>query len=99
SVVNSETARLVFDHRNLFSSGLLLDNVKLTRVDSAAVLLEDHFDLTVPSGTFPLQIVPVLTGMDVVSVAADGLSAVVRLDGAGFIEGENTTYQFGSATM
>src|SRR5581483_881213 len=47
-------------------------------------------------GTFPLEIVPVLTGITVNSVASDGSSANVTLHGLGFIEGNNSAYSFGS---
>ncbi|WP_374090612.1 Ig-like domain-containing protein [Methylomicrobium lacus] len=47
-------------------------------------------------GTFPLQIIPTLTGVEVQSVASDGSSAVVVLRGTGFIEGNNSEYRFGS---
>jgi hypothetical protein len=47
-------------------------------------------------GTFPLQIVPLVTGVEVQSVAADGSSAVVLLHGYGFVEGHGSIYQFGS---
>ncbi|MHA4866064.1 Ig-like domain-containing protein [Duganella sp. PWIR1] len=47
-------------------------------------------------GTFPLQIVPVVTGVDVQSVSADGSSAVLLIYGTGFVEGQNSEYRFGS---
>ncbi|MBV8125397.1 MAG: hypothetical protein JO370_15140, partial [Paucibacter sp.] len=44
----------------------------------------------------PLQILPVLTSIDVQSVAADGSSAVVVLRGSGFVEGNGSSYRFGA---
>jgi hypothetical protein len=95
TVTDSVAARLVFGTH----SGLYLDNVRLSRVDSGAVLLDDHFDLPFPDGTFRFQIVPVVTDVDVTSVTLDGSNATVELNGAGFIEGENTTYKFGSVAV
>jgi hypothetical protein len=51
-----------------------------------------------PGGTFLLQIVPKLSAVRVQSIAPDGLSAVVVLTGAGFIEGAGQ-YQFGSTII
>ncbi|CAN7346405.1 Ig-like domain-containing protein [Pseudoduganella sp. LjRoot289] len=47
-------------------------------------------------GTFPLQIVPVVTGVEVQSVSADGSSATLILRGSGFVEGHDSEYRFGS---
>ncbi|WP_263539105.1 Ig-like domain-containing protein [Paucibacter sp. Y2R2-4] len=49
-----------------------------------------------PDGTFPLQIVPVVSNVQVQSVSADGSSAVVVLTGRGFVEGNNSEYRFGT---
>ena len=43
-----------------------------------------------------LQIVPVVTDVQVQSVSSDGSSAVVILTGVGFVEGNNSEYRFGS---
>jgi len=43
-----------------------------------------------------LQIVPVVTGADIVSVRSDGASATVRLKGGGFIDGNGSSYLFGT---
>jgi hypothetical protein len=45
---------------------------------------------------FALQVIPVISSIDVQSVAADGSSAVVVLRGYGFVESNNSRYQFGS---
>ena len=81
-----EGGNLAFIHQ--LPGRVKFTNVKLTRVDSGAVLLDDHFDLPFPDGTFPFQVVPVLllTGVDVTSAAVDGLNAAITLYGAGFIE-------------
>ena len=50
-------------------------------------------------GAFPLEIVPVLSRVDVTSVASDGSSAQVTLTGFGFIEGNLSSYQFGTTTI
>ena len=50
-------------------------------------------------GTFPLEIVPIVTSISVSSVASDGSSANVQLRGYGFIEGNNSAYTFGSTTV
>ena len=95
------SARLVFDQVGTPSNGLSLDNVKLTRVDSGTVLLDDNFDLPFSDDDFLLQIVPTLDSVDVVSISNDGTfqSASVVLRGSGFIEGENTTYRFGDSRV
>jgi hypothetical protein len=49
-------------------------------------------------GTFPLQIIPLVSAVQVQSVAADGSSAVVVLTGRGFVEGNNSEYRFGAGT-
>ena len=99
-VVNdATTARLVFNPTGSTRFGLFLDNVKLTRVDSGLVLLDDHFDLPVPNGTFPLQTVPAITRFDVTSISSDGSSAVVNIFGSGFVEGQNTAYKFGDVVV
>jgi hypothetical protein len=46
-----------------------------------------------------LQIVPVVTGVDVTSVAGNGSTANVTVTGAGFVEGDNTVYRFGEVTV
>ena len=51
---------------------------------------------TFADGTFLLQIVPVVTDVQVQSVSSDGSSAVVILTGVGFVEGNNSEYRFGS---
>ena len=50
-------------------------------------------------GTFPLQIVPVVTGLSVQSVSADGTSATVVVYGRGFVEGNNSQYRLGTTTV
>ena len=50
-------------------------------------------------GTVPLQILPVVTGVDVISVASDGSSATVRLSGLGFVEGAGSEYRFGGEVV
>jgi hypothetical protein len=50
-------------------------------------------------GAFTLQIVPVVSSIDVTSVAADGSSAQVTLTGLGFIEDNGSAYQFGSTAI
>ena len=46
-----------------------------------------------------LQIVPVVTNGDFRSIAADRSTASVRLQGLGFIEGNETTYTFGEVSV
>jgi membrane-associated phospholipid phosphatase len=99
TVTSPSSARLVFDQSQQTSyNGIQLDDVVLTRIDSGAVLLADHFDLTFPQGGFPLQIVPVVTGVDVTSVTSAGTMSVA-LSGLGFIEGNNTIYRFGAVEI
>lgn len=50
-------------------------------------------------GTFPLQIVPIVSGVKVQSVSSDGTSAVVVLMGRGFVEGNGSEYRFGSTVV
>jgi hypothetical protein len=47
----------------------------------------------------PLQIVPVIASMTVTSVAADGSSANVTLHGSGFVDGNGSSYQFGTTNI
>ena len=49
-------------------------------------------------GGFPLQVVPVVTDVQVESVAADGSSAVVLVSGLGFTEGVGE-YRFGDVVV
>lgn len=44
----------------------------------------------------PLQILPTVSAVTVQSVAADGRSAVIRLDGTGFVEGTFSQYRLGT---
>ena len=46
-----------------------------------------------------LQIVPIITGITVTSVAGDGSSANVTLSGLGFVEGNNSLYTFGTTVV
>ena len=46
-----------------------------------------------------LQILPTITGMTVNSVASDGSSASITLRGTGFVDGNNTFWQFGSVAV
>ena len=46
-----------------------------------------------------LQIVPIVTGLTVSSVSSDGTSAQVTLSGSGFIEGNDSEYQFGTTLV
>ncbi len=50
-------------------------------------------------GTFPLEIVPIVSGITVNSVAFDGSSVSITLNGLGFIEGNGTEYKFGSTSV
>jgi len=52
-----------------------------------------------PDGTLPLQVLPTISDVDVESVAADGSSAIVVINGFGFVEGNNSEYRFGSSTL
>ena len=99
TVAAGQSARLVFDHAGGDNSGLLLTSVKLTRNDTSAVLLDENFELPFADGTFPLQIVPVVSGLDVTSVAYDGSTAAVTLTGRGFIEGADSRYRVGTVEL
>jgi hypothetical protein len=46
-----------------------------------------------------LQIVPVITDVQVVFVAGDGSSATVDISGLGFVEGGNSEYRFGGESV
>jgi hypothetical protein len=50
---------------------------------------------TFADGTFLLQILPVITDVQVQGVASDGSSATVVISGLGFVEGSNSEYRFG----
>lgn len=47
----------------------------------------------------PLQIIPMVTDVEVSSVSSDGSSAIVILHGLGFIEGNATEYRFGDTVV
>ncbi len=51
------------------------------------------------NAAIPLQIVPILENVDFTSIANDGTSAGVRVRGRGIIEGNGTTYTFGSVSV
>jgi hypothetical protein len=96
-VTEPQSARLVFDHAGGDTSGLLLDDVQLTRVDTGQVLLDDGFELTFPDGPFFLQIVPTLTDLQ----QGDGSpfhNGGLSLGGSGFIEG-GVTIHYGAQTQ
>jgi|GEM_PF-187621 len=80
------------------TSGIAYFTVPLNAVTGDAVVysLVGNTRTDFADGTFPLQIIPTLTGVEVQSVASDGSSAVVVLRGTGFIEGNNSEYRFGS---
>ena len=101
TVTEPISARLLFDQVSSASRGIHLDNVRLTRVDSGAILIDDQFDLPFVEGNFLLQIVPTLDKVDVISISNNGTtqSALVEFRGSGFIEGENTAYRFGNTTV
>ena len=46
-----------------------------------------------------LQVVPTVLDVQVESISGDGASATVLIAGTGFVEGNNSQYQFGSATV
>jgi hypothetical protein len=50
-------------------------------------------------GNFLIQIVPVVSSIDVTSVSSDGLSAQIVLRGLGLIEGNGSTYRFGTTEV
>ena len=52
-----------------------------------------------PDGTFPVQILPTITDVQVESVAADGSTAQLLIAGTGFVEGGGSQYRFGSETI
>ncbi|MEJ0019610.1 MAG: Ig-like domain-containing protein [Acetobacteraceae bacterium] len=55
--------------------------------------------LDVPDGTFPLQIVPVVTGIKVLQGSGDNSIAVVQVTGRGLINGNGTTYRIGGTSI
>ena len=52
-----------------------------------------------PDSVLPLQVVPVVTDVDLQSIANNRSVANVRLRGSGFIEGNETTYRFGDVSV
>jgi len=81
------------------STGTAWFNVPYNAVtgDAVAYSLVGNTRTDFSDGTFPLQILPVISSVDVQSVAGDGSSAVVVLHGYGFVEGHASSYQFGSS--
>jgi MFS family permease len=61
--------------------------------------LIDGERLDFADGTVPLQILPVVTGVDVIGVSGDGTSATVRISGLGFVEGGGSEYRFGTEVV
>ncbi|WP_420382221.1 Ig-like domain-containing protein [Novosphingobium sp.] len=49
-------------------------------------------------GTFPLQVIPVVTGVSSVSVNGDG-TATITLTGLGFVEGNGSVYHIGGSDV
>ena len=95
-ITDQTNAKLIFDHAGNDNVGLLLDNVLLTQLGSGDILLEDDFELEFSTEPLPLQIVPTITNVDLTGINSSGAS--FSLSGTGFIEGENTLYNFGSRT-
>jgi uncharacterized protein YjiK len=52
-----------------------------------------------PDGVFLLQILPLISDVQVESVSADGSSAQVLLSGFGFVEGGDSEYRFGDQSV
>src|SRR5262249_3556168 len=102
TVAAGQTGNLVFDHAGGDNSGLLLTSVKLTNTSTSTVLLDDNFDLPFPDGNFLLQIVPVITSLDITSLSVDGRRANVTrggVGGRGLTEGRNSVDRFGSQSV
>ena len=54
---------------------------------------------TFADGTFYLQILPVVTDVQVTSVASDGSTVNVTVSGLGFVEGNGSEYRFGTVVV
>ncbi len=74
TVEQPTSARLTFGHIGRAIFGLLMDNVRLTRIDSGQVLFNDAFELPVVDPTFPLQIVPVIERVDTTSATSQSMA-------------------------
>jgi hypothetical protein len=64
--------------------------------DAVLYSLEDGVRTDVDNGTFLLQIVPVVSGIELYWISDDGTSATVILRGAGLVDDANTEYRFGT---
>ncbi len=95
------TTRVVTTVRSDVARGIAYFTVPLdaTTGDAVVYSLVGTVRTDFPDGTFPLQILPVITGVEVQSVATDGSSAVVVISGLGFVEGSNSEYRFSSETI
>ena len=90
------TTRTVTVERTDPARGLAYFTVPLDAVTGDAVVysLVNGVRTDFPDGTFPLQILPVVTDVQVQFV--NGTTAQVVLTGLGFVEGHNSDYGFGS---
>ena len=73
-----------------------IDNVRLQQTGATDPVFADNFNFDFVDGAIPLQIVPVVSGIDVQSWNAQ--NATITLTGQGFIEA-GTEYHFGSVKV
>jgi hypothetical protein len=81
--------------------GVAYFNVPYNAVTDDAVVysLVNNVRTDFADGTFLLQILPVVTSVEVTSVSGDGSSATVQINGYGFVEGNNSEYRLGTQTI
>ncbi|MDH3461508.1 MAG: hypothetical protein OEM00_11170, partial [Burkholderiaceae bacterium] len=95
------TTRVVTAHRIDVALGVAFFKVPLDVVTGDAVVYaqvgSERTDFA--DGTFLLQILPVVTGLQVESVASDGSTAQLLIAGLGFVEGNSSEYRFGTETV
>ena len=92
------TTRVVNVFRFDAGTGVAFFNVPIDAVTGDAVVFSQVGNVRTDflDGTFPLQILPVITDVQVESVAGDGSSAQVLIAGTGLVEGAGSEYRFGS---
>ncbi len=100
-VAGNRTTRVVTPARADPIAGVAYFTVPLDAVTGETVVfsLVGGVRTDFPDGTFPLQILPVITDVQVQSVSSDATTATVLISGLGFVEGGVSEYRFGTTIV